>query len=291
MGDIMKKYIFFIVLGTLLIFVLGGCRGGVAVKDTEQQTQVKNGNKLSMEEISKNCPQGYSIKNIFNYGSNYILIQYSVTAASDQFEFVNLETGDKDFLPKGVDYAEFVSIENENWIILLDQGTNSESNRRIFPFLINCERQSENVNKQDDFNSIIEKIDFKLDEKINIGVDRPEVLDKIITDDKILEIQFGPVKGNEIGFFSDFISPPWTSFEYDKKDNSLIISMKDTTIAETVVQSLKEIKNENIKSVDYKINNNSLKLIIFLSDGVKSYSGECAERDMNIPCIMLEFKK
>lgn len=252
----------------------------------------KSGFKLTIEDIKKDCKEPFVVQNIYTYKEYYVLVQYHIDNASDQFEFINLKTGDRDFLPKGCDFASFLSFDNENKINLYDSGSNSESDNKVFPFIISCERKSEDINKQNDFEAVNKEVYLPLDRHVTLGTFKPEQITDINIEKQSIKVTYGPIPGKEVEFYADSCAPAETIVNFDKASGMLVMEVIQSTMSKGLENKLQQMKSDSIKSITAKQQGQNLKLFIKLDESLKEYTGICKGQDSgsDIPSITVTFR-
>lgn len=265
----MKRNVIFIIVIMLLsiTIMLSGCSDKSAVPIVSQEAP-----KLTIEEITKKYTDT-NIKNIHNIGEDYVLIESQQETFANRFDLYNLNTGDMDIMPTMIDFVTLEKIENENYIIFLSSGKNSESPFINPPHLIKCVRIKNEADKEDDFIALYEDKYLPLDYPLQLGCKaETQMLDMNISFDGF-EAAFGAVKGKEAAFYADDTDIPPTRTIYDKGTKQLIFEMDCEELSDKVEAEKKAATPDNQYISAYEITekDNKFYLSLKLKDTAKQY--------------------
>ncbi|MDF2519619.1 MAG: hypothetical protein K0R84_247 [Clostridia bacterium] len=265
----MKRNVLFISAVMLLSIpvILLGCSDKNAVPVANQEAP-----RLTIEEITKKY-KDTSIKNIHNIGEDYVLIESQQETFANRFDLYNLNTGDMDIMPTMIDFVTLESIENENYIIFLSSGKNSESPFINPPHLIKCVRIKNEADKEDDFIALYEDKYLPLDYPLQLGCKAETQMLDINISFNGFEAAFGAVKGKEAAFYADNSDIPPTRTIYDKDKKQLIFEMDCEELSGKVEAKKKAATPDNQYISAYEINekDNKFYLSLELKDTAKQY--------------------
>ncbi len=256
----------------MTILILTGCsriNNRVSNKEAEASSIDKNV-QISIEEIKKNYIEE-EILNIKQINKSIVLVESQAETFANKFDIYNLVTGDKDTLPTMPEYVTLHNIENENYIIFLSSGKNSESNIGTFPKLIRCIRVKEDRNSETDFIAIREDLAYNISEKISLGSKTCSKLSKGIVTMDSLQVVFEPIKGRESEFFAASTDIPPIEIYYDEKSHLMYIDIKVEEISENFNNEIKSCKNEYIKEISVNRKGDTTILILDIEDSIKKY--------------------
>ncbi|RKD32771.1 DUF4652 domain-containing protein [Thermohalobacter berrensis] len=246
--------------------------------------------KITLEDVKNNYNKD-EIITIKEYKDKYVLVETKKKNEVNSFDFYNLETGDRDILFNNLDYMELLDIKNENQLIFLSNGLNSESGFHRFPYIVKFIRYEENIESKFDFNRIEERAYFKLSENTTFGNRTVAVISDIrITLDGI-EILFKPQKGKEAEFFADYTNIPITKTSYNKEQIQFILKFDNTKVGDFVKDNKVKLNSENtyIKDIDIiQKEGMSLVLINLKMDNIE-YTGEINRLNNKLPFLDLDF--
>lgn len=265
----MKKLI--LLLTIIMLFsvsiILNGCSDKTKVAATDQESP-----KLTIEDIKKNYTDT-NIKNIQNIGKDYVLIESQQETFANKFDLYNLNTGDMDTMPTSIDFVTLEKIENENYLVFLSNGKNSESPFAKAPYLIKCVRIKNEIDKADDFIALYEDKYLPLDYSIQLGSKEESQMSNInITFDGI-EVLFKAIKGKEVWFYADAtdISPTKISYDKDKKQLTFEIACKELGEKLKAANKVTLSDNQYISAYEITQNDNKIFLTLDLKDTAKQY--------------------
>ncbi len=261
-----------IILLFFIILVLVGCsrfNNRISSEDVES-SNIKNETKISIEEIKKNYIEE-EILNIKQINENIVLVESQIETFANRFDIYNLDTGDKDTLPTMPEYVTLHSIENENYLIFLSSGKNSETNIGTFPNFIRCIRVKEEPNSENDFIAIREELVCDIGESISSGSKTCSNLSNGIVTMDSLQVVFEPIKGKESVFFAATTDIPPTKVHYDESSHLVYIDIEVEEMSENFNNAIESCKNENIKKISVTRKGNITRLILDIEDNVKTY--------------------
>lgn len=283
----MKRFALFL----LLIMLIGAsvAFGGCSDKSTLPVTN-KEKPKLTIDEIKKKYIDT-NIKNIQNFGDNYVLVESQQETLANRFDLYNLSTGDMDTMPKGDEFVTLERIENENYIVLLSSGKHSESPFAKAPYLLKCIRVKNEIDKADDFIALSEDKYLPLDYSIELGCKA----ETQITDMKVnfngIEVLFVAVKGKEAELFADDTDIPPTKTYYDKDKNQLAFEINCRGISDKVKAARKATLPDNQYISAYEISQRDDKfyLNLILKDTAKQYLFKIIKLPDGTPYFQVSF--
>jgi hypothetical protein len=291
-GKIMNKKFYFVFcsLCITVIILVSGCSLNGTKSKSSNTSDSKTPGKLTLDEIKNSYAKtDEKILNTQAY-KNYILVESQAPTLANRFNFYDLETGDKDILPSGVDFIDSAKIMDENHIILYSKGINSESVLQIFPYEIDCMRSAEKNNLDGDFIPIYKDIKFPIDKQISLkGKGKEEINDIRVTVNG-LQFCFGPQNSSDANFYADYVDCPATDISYDKTTGELSLKLQDTIFAKSLSKTISLLHfNTYIKSLNLKESENSVIITIKLNDTAKYYIGKKASIDEGIPYMDIQF--
>lgn len=283
----MKRFALFLILITLMgsFTILGGCSDKSAVSITSQEKP-----KLTIDEIKKKYTDTH-IKDIRSIGDNYILVESQQETLSNRFDLYNLSTGDMDTMPKGDEFVTLERIENENYIVLLSSGKNSESPFTKAPYLINCIRIKNEIDKADDFIALSEDKYLPLDYSIELGSKAETQITDMKVDFDGVEVLFGAIKGNEVGFYADDTDIPPIKTYYDKDKNQFTFEINCRELSDKVKAAKKATLSDNQYISAYEISRSDDKfyLSLTLKDTAKQYLFKIVKLPDGTPYFKVSF--
>lgn len=228
--------------------------------------------KLTIEDVKKTYTEE-KILNIVQVNDEYVLVESQRETCVNIFELYNLKTGDKDIMPTRTEFVTLEKIENENYIVFLSSGKNSESAFGTFPYYIRCIRTKNDVKSTDDFIALIEDKYYKLSYSVSSGSKECDLLSDIIVTLDSIQVLFKPIPGQEAQFFAANTDIPVMRTYYVEDKNQMIIEMKKTQVSD-IFKEKKEIltgKNRYIDSIRVVQDKENVKLIIDLEDYTREY--------------------
>lgn len=290
-----RKLMVLIMVLLVVNIILVGC----AVVEKEQintsenkKENINSGNyKLTIEDIKKNYTEE-KILNIEQINDEYVLVESQRETCANKFELYNLRTGDKDIMPTMPEFVTLEKIENENHIVFLSSGRNSECCFGTFPYLIRCIRVKSDIESTDDFIALHEDKYFKLSEPVSSGSKGCSVLSDIIVTLDSIQVLFEPIPGQEAQFYAAATDIPVTSIYYDEDKNQMIIEMKIAHIG-NIFKEKKEIlteKNKYIGSIQIVQSEEDVKLIIDIEDIAREYIAKIKRIPKGLPFFEISFR-
>lgn len=234
-------------------------------------------NKLTIEQIKQSYAKtDEKVLSTHEY-KNYVLVESQAPTIANHFTLFDLKTGDRDVLPGGINFLDSAKIIDENNIILYSKGTNSESDRQVFPFEIDCTRGTENSVSDGDFVPSYKDIKFPIDKHIYLKGKSKELINDIRVTLNGIQICFGPQDINDVNFYADYTDTPSFDISYDKKAGEFSFKFQDTKIKKALSSmSFKSNSNTFIKSLNLKEIGSSAEITIKLSDAAKYFTGRKA---------------
>jgi len=222
--------------------------------------------KLTIKDIEKKYA-AENVVNITHYKTDYVLVESrdDVNHYANKFELFNLRTGDADILPTIPNYTKLAEIRSENEFVFFADGTNSEYGGRQFPFIIECRRSYENTGFDGDFSTHIINRYFTVDEAADFGDKENEVIKDIRITLNGIEMLFGPMKENDMGFYAAYTSIPRTKISYISGANQLVVRFAKTDISNAVKKNQREMKEGNYYIKSYQCSKDGEDSIITLN--------------------------
>lgn len=251
-----------------LLFVQAGCTNSKAGVDIEKEIQKEFGNV-------------FNVTSTYEINDDYVLVEFQAVGGVNNFAVCNLKTGKIDLLSTSGDFATIEKIVDENCIILCDTGKNNYSAIGNFPSIIKFYRDGSNG-----FVGVREDKYFPLDQSIESGCKDNINLSLVKVSESGIEIYFGPVDDNDVGYYSGGPDIPETKVSYDKQLNQLCFNIKTVNISPDVQKSVK-VDNAFISSYDIVLNNNETLFNINLKESVKSYSAKTCLTSYDHPYISI----
>lgn len=198
----------------------------------------------------------------------YLLVEYQIPTHSNKFNLHNLKTGKIDSISTAPDFVTIYNIVDENEILFLSDGTNSENYFKIFPYLIESKRVIGD-NGIDYFESMRKEMYFSINDEVTGGNDKSqELFDiKIISD--ALQLFFKPEIGEESDFHAAASTIPETNIYYDDITNSLVIKLLKTPMTDFTDDYL--IDNRMIKDIDIEMLEEDVFIYVELNDSNIEY--------------------
>ncbi|WP_069650131.1 hypothetical protein [Caloranaerobacter ferrireducens] len=211
---------------------------------------------------------------------------------SNKFVLYNLKTGDRDIMPTGIEFVKLEKVENENYIVFLSSGKNSECVFRKFPYYIRCIRIKNDIESTNDFIALEEDKYFKINETISAGSKNCCSLSDIIVTLDGLQVLFEPIPGQEALFYAADTDIPETIIYYDEDKKQMLIEMKDTQIGNSL-KEIKEIstkKNRYINSLRITEKEKNIQLIVNIEDFTEEYIAKIKKIPSGLPFFEIRFR-
>lgn len=259
--------------------------------DVDKKDTKDNYHKITIEEIKGNYSEE-SVKNIYPIGEDYILLEFQEPTTANHFDMYNLKTGEVDSLPKGAEFVTIEEIIDENEIIFLASGKESETNVINFPHLIRCLRIKNNINEIDDYSAYNEDKYFSLDYSIEGGSKERAIISEVRTREDGLEVSFSPIAGEEANFYAGTTDIPPTKTAYDKERNTLIleISTKELSKDLKVNEKIKIDNNSYINAYEIVQKDSKTFIEVSLNEAAKAYSMRKDKDKKDIPYFSVVFR-
>lgn len=283
-----KVFAFFILITSIIFY---GCYAKEEVNiKKDKNTNGTDDCKLNIEDIKKNYSEDEKILNIVKINEDYILVESQRETYSNKFVLYNLKTGDRDIMPTGIEFVKLEKVENENHIVFLSSGINSECVFRKFPYYIRCIRVKNDIESTNDFIAIEEDKYFKINETISAGSKNCCRLSDIVVTLDGLQVLFEPIPGQEALFYAADTDIPETIIYYDEDKKQMLIEMKDTQIGNSL-KGTKEIsteKNGYINSLRIAEKEKNIQLIVNIEDFAEEYIAKIKKID-GLPFFEIRF--
>jgi hypothetical protein len=252
------------------------------IKDGGNVTNNLSNCKLTTDDIKKMYDNENKIVSITEFENQYVLVESKRDSSANKFELYNLSTGDRDELPTMPLYVKLIKIVSENEIILFATGENSESSSKGYPHIINCIRTSENINSDQDFKSSDEEYFFEVGESCNFGDAKSAEITKVEVNKDSIIITFGPIPGDESGFYPDFMYFPITNIEFENNNQQVVIVNQNAQISDTLLHSnVESTKCQFINDLQLMNEIDNSKIIINLKSNAKQYTVKTRENNFD----------
>lgn len=278
----MKRLVSCFLLLVLLSILLISCKSNnekrVNIADSAinktiiPDNQINNIYKVALDDIKKryNGGENGNLVNTTEY-KNYVLVEYKKNN-QNYFEWYNLSTGDRDLLPVWDTHAKLMNIVDKNTLVFLSDGYHISSNYSGFPYIIECQRIEERLDRNDDFfKKYIDKY-YRLDDGIDFGNSAKSKITAVKSTLSGVEILFEPTDKQELAFGG--INIPYSIISYSQEKNELSIEFPNTRINTEVLKQNQHNNNQNyfINSIRIDEKNNTTKLVIKVKDTAKYYN-------------------
>ena len=229
--------------------------------------------KLTIEEIKKNYTDR-TINDIIPFKEDYVLIdwKYSPRGAS-RFDLYNLKTEEMNRVYGSIYYVKVHKIIDEDRIIFLADGRNSETRYWEFPYLEDCRRIADNER----FIHFKEKKYFPIEDSVQFGCDKDQVIIDFTVRYHEIEIVFGP-QFEEMGAYIAGGGPsiPPVKTHFDNKDKKFVLTFEGTKVTDDLKDYfvIYEEFFYDFTSLALKEEGNNTKVVLGLKDSVKFYTGK-----------------
>lgn len=246
---------------------------------------------LTIDKIKDNY-KGQQIKELKQFGDNFVLAEVIDSSNRNFFELYNLKTSDCDTLPTLPYKVSLSEIISENNIEFMSDGDNYESSVKTFPFKIKCFRTAENTNGNLDFYALREAAYLPTDTIVTLGKDIKAVISDVKTSLNGVEILFSPADKDDTSFFADETNIPLTDTELIKDKNQIRFKFKNTSIDNnlSINKIIKTDSNLYFKSIELISNDNASNIIINLNTSISAYNIEIDRLSNNLPFAKIRFK-
>ena len=274
----MKRKILFLVLILVLSTIFNGCTDeNKKLANTIPNEKVNAINqdtyKLTIDEIKKKYKED-KILDINQFKDGYVLIESMKETVGNRFDLYNLKTGEMDTLPKSpFGLASLEKVINENYFILLSDGKDGDGPLTKFPYMIRCIRIKNDLNKNDNFIALYEGKYFNLDVPVQSGSKEYDVMSDVKVTLDGLQVLFNPIKGNELGFYTDATDIPPTKTSYDNNKRQITFEIGTDQLGEKLKGMKKVNLDDNQFMSSYEINqkDNKIYLVVGIKDLTKEY--------------------
>ncbi len=247
----------------------------------------KGEKKLSIDDIKKNYKL-WQIERIIRFDDIYALVERSMPTVVNRYDFYNLLTGERQWLPTSIYYTTLHKIKNPNRFLFYTDGTNSENGDRAFPFIIECRRHEDGK----EFKEKRMTRYYSLNESVEFGGGKATLIDLKISLNGI-ECAFGPMKGYEVYFYASYTDIPSTRTSYDEEKHQFIITFENTKIHENVLSYNRELTMGNPFLSEFKLIQDDMhcKVVVNLTEIAKYYTGKknWIERSPYPSCVKFSF--
>lgn len=261
-------------------------------QDKQKESTTESKYKLTIEDIKAKYTGGYEGKlvNTTLYFEHYVLAEYTREGKKGDsihyFDWYNLETGDKDVLPVDGYEAKLVKAITKDNLLFTTNIVNINDGNKYFPQVIQCLRQSEIIGNENDFLQVTKDYYLPINQGIDMGLKTGTLMDMQVSNEGV-EVKFGPIKGDEIGYYAGYETIPPTKITYNKAGNQLIIEFKDSVIGSDIKKSVISSSNRYVKSVYVERSDSKIILTINLEDATKYYTAHILTN--NFPTIGFRF--
>lgn len=228
--------------------------------------------KLTIEEIKKNYTDK-PIKIIIPFKEDFVLVEWQKPTFANRFDLYNLKTGEMNPVYGSSYYVKVHKIVDEDRIIFLADGRDSETRYWEFPFLEDCRRVTDNER----FIHFREKKYFPVEDSLQFGCDKNQVIIDFTVRYHEIEIVFGPQFEKMDAYIAGggpSIPPVKTSF--DKKTNTFILTFEETKVTDDL-KDYSVIYHDfcyDIVSLALERDESSTKVVLKLKDSAKFYTGQ-----------------
>lgn len=259
----------FFPISLLLTLFLCGC-----ARNFESVEPCPNLANTEVNESNYASPVFENIVSEYIVDDNYVLVETKKDSYAPRFDLWNKQTNEVANLPTMPNYATVEDIINENCIIFITSGQNSESVSLDFPYYIKCFRVNDG---RDIFWQVTERKKFSLDEKTRAGSDRECVLEAIDFSYDSINLCFKPKTIDDPYYSADIIDIPLTDISYDVQAMALNIELKNCTRDNNCL-ACDDILDFNPYITSYKIVEvgNALQVVLYLSNLTTGYFAEKA---------------
>lgn len=256
-------------LSYIVILIVMSAYLGLYEIQNESGTQEK---KLTIEDIKKNYTDR-PIKDIISIKEDFVLVewQYDPRDAS-RFDLYNLKTGEINFVYGTHYYVKIHKIVDEDRIIFLADGKNHINHYWEFPFFEDCRR----VEDSEKFIHFKEKKYFAIEDSVQFGCDKDQVIIDFGVRYHELEIVFGPQSKDTVAYIAGGgPSIPPVKTHFDKTDKKFILTFEGTKVADDLKDYfvIYEEFFYDFTSLALKEEGNNTKVVLGLKDSVKFYTG------------------
>jgi hypothetical protein len=185
-------------------------------------------------------------------------------------------------------------IVDEDRIIFLADGRDSETRYWEFPFLEDCCRVADNER----FIHFREKKYFPVEDSVQFGCDKGQVIIDFTVRYHEIEIVFGPQFEKMDAYIAGggpSIPPVKTSF--DKKTNTFILTFEETRVTDDLKDYSVTYHDfcYDIVSLALEEDESSAKVVLKLKDSAKFYTGQIQSlikpKHGRRPCVVITFAK
>lgn len=285
----MKKLILFLIIILLFstVVMLNGCTNN---NNTEAASQKVS--KLSIDEIKKKYTDS-KIKSIQNIGENYVIIESQQETYANRFDLYNLATGDIDIMPTMPEYVTLEKVENENYIVFLSSGKNSECIFAKAPYTIRCIRIKNDVNANDDFIALYEDKYLDLNYSIQLGSKEESQMSDINIGFDGIQVSFKAIEGKELDFYADAtdIPPTKTSYDKSKKQFTLELDCKQLDKKFKTAEKIELTDNQYISAYEIRQKDNKIYVTLDLKDTASHYLFNIKRLPDDTPYLFVSFTK
>lgn len=203
------------------------------------------------------------------------------------FDWYNLKTGDKNVLDTAAYNCKLMKVVNTDDILFTTDGVTTFDGNKYFPQVIQFSRDPEATSEENDFRQIMKDLYLPINQGIDMGV-KSGTLKNMTVSTTGLKVQFGPIKGQELGYYSGFTAIPPTKILYNKVNNQLILEFKDSFIGNDIKKSIITGNNKYIKSIYIGRSNSKIILTINLKNVAKYYTADIPINSTDIDFKFLE---
>jgi hypothetical protein len=297
---LLKQIVIIFLLGLLTVWITAGCnekaqapKDNIIVEQTHTVSPGPVSTKLTTDEIKSRYGPDQKILSMHEIGDGHVLVESQRPTFANVFELFNLATGNRDVMPTPTEFVTLECIENENHIVFLSSGKNSECIFGNFPYLIRCVRVKTKADSKDDFNfmPIFQDKYFNLGEEISSGSKSgcSQLSDVIITLDGIQAL-FKPLPGREDLFYAAATDIPETKIFTDK--SRMVIQIADTQIGGKLKDKmvLPAGENQYLTSLKVTKDGRDIELTVTLKEVAREYTAKIERLPNGLPYFEVAFK-
>jgi hypothetical protein len=256
-------------LSNIFILIVMSTYLGMHGIQNESYVQEK---KLTIEDIKKNYTDR-TIIDIIPFKEDFVLVEWKNSPrGASRFDLYNSKTGEMNRVYGSQYYVKIYKIVDEDRIIFLANGKNHINKYWKFPFLEDCRRVEDNER----FIHFREKKYFPIEDSVQFGCDKDQVIIDFTVRYHEIEIVFGPQSEETLAYIAGggpSIPPVKTSF--DKKTNALILTFEGTKVADDLKDYfvIYEEFFYDFTSLALKEEGNNTKVVLGLKNSAKFYTG------------------
>lgn len=175
------------------------------------------------------------------------LVKWNHGDIASQYDWWSLHTGHRTRVPTNTDFTK-VALASNSDIRLVATGPNSIGPSLTFPYVIDDYRGS---STQSSFQMTKRPYYLLLSHSVKFGDGKHGVLTSLKSTLDGFEASFGPAAGDEGSFYAGSAGCPTMDTSYDSKTHTLTIRFVDTSISNTVKQSVKNWANKFVTSAAF----------------------------------------